>query len=140
MFKNPENALKVCCAIAFILGVIDIVRGVTHTFFIHQLAVPASGIDAHPDALVLMSAFGISNFLTGLLLILIALKAKKIVPYTLIIIPMSYFIGSLGMNISEVVMQSEFRGQYMMRVYLLVCIASALYYFLNAKFQDKRTT
>lgn len=137
MFKSSENALKVCCGVAFILGFIDIIRGIVHTFLIHQIAVPASGIEPHPDALVLMSAFGISNVLTGFLLILIALKAKKLVPYTLIIIPVSYVIGSVGMNISDVVMQSEFRGQYMMRVYLLVCVVCAVYYFLSERFQPK---
>ncbi len=50
------------------LGLIDLVRGFLHTFFVQHSAVKIAGLDlAHSggDQLMLLGSFGISNFLTG---------------------------------------------------------------------------
>lgn len=133
---NSTRLLKLATVVAVVLGVIDLMRGTVHTFFIREIAVVASGIDPHPDALVLMSAFGMSNFLTGFLLILIAFKARQLVPYVLLIIPIAYLLGSIGMRLSDVTMESAFNGQYMMRIYLVVSLSVATAYFVTRKLEN----
>lgn len=66
--------------VLFFLGLVDLLRGVLHTFFIHwandtfaHLNLSANG----QDQLMLLSAFGISNLLTGSVYILISMKAKQ---------------------------------------------------------------
>jgi hypothetical protein len=77
-----------------------------------------------------MGAFGISNFLTGFIYILIVWKAKKIIPYVLLLIPVSYCIGRLGLQYSNVLIDpNKFKGQYIMSVYLGICVITVIFYF-----------
>jgi hypothetical protein len=118
--------------VLFCLGLMDFLRGFTHTFRVHHAALNLAQIDPHPDALVLMVAFGISNFLTGALFILIALRARHIAAIVLLLIPAAYLIGGIGMNYSGVTMQSPFIGQYIMRIYLSISLLTAVFYFICA--------
>jgi hypothetical protein len=108
--------------VLFCLGLMDLLRGFTHTYRVHHAALNLAQIDPHPDALVLMVAFGISNFLTGALFILIALTAKHIAAIVLLLIPAAYFFGGIGMIYSGVTLQSPFIGQYIMKIYLSISL------------------
>ncbi len=136
-YLNKKAALKLCSFVLLLLGVLDIIRGFTHTFRVRDAAEYLAKIEPTSDSLVLMSAFGISNFLTGFLYFLIVFKAKKITPYVLTIIPISYMIGGLGMQYSNVILESEFRGQHMMKVYLATCLFTALLYFIVTQIENK---
>ena len=60
------------------------------------------------------------NYLTGALFILIALQAKALAPYVLILIPASYAFGLL---VSPPVAQAaQFNGKYFVMVYFAVCV------------------
>lgn len=136
-YLNKKAALKLCSFVLLLLGVLDIIRGFTHTFRVRYAAEYLAKIEPTSDSLVLMSAFGISNFLTGFLYFLIVFKAKKITPYVLTIIPISYMLGGLGMQYSNVILESEFRGQHMMKVYLATCLFTALLYFIVTQIENK---
>lgn len=136
-YLNKKAALKLCSFVLLLLGVLDIIRGFTHNFRARYAAEYLAIIEPTSDSLVLMSAFGISNFLTGFLYFLIVFKAKKITPYVLTIIPISYMIGGLGMQYSNVILESEFRGQQMMKVYLATSLFTALLYFIVAQIENK---
>lgn len=128
--SNSLLILRFSNIVLLLAGIIDLLRGFTHTFRSRHAAANLAKIEMSSDSLVLMSAFGISNFLTGMLYILVVWKVKKLAPYILAIIPLSYLIGAIGMRYSNVVMESEFKGQYMMHVYLSVCLITAILYFL----------
>jgi hypothetical protein len=136
-YLNKKTALKLCSFVLLLLGVLDIIRGFTHTFRVRYAAEYLAKIEPTSDSLVLMSAFGISNFLTGFLYFLIVFKANKITPYVLTIIPISYMIGGIGMQYSNVVLESEFRGQHMMKVYLGICLLTAILYFTLSQIENK---
>jgi len=104
-----------------------------HTFNINWASANIAKIDPIPDSLMLMGTFGISNFLTGFIYLLILWKAKKLAPYVLILIPISYVLGIMGLKMQHVQMQAEFNGQYMMRVYLILCALTSIYYFIALK-------
>lgn len=71
----------------------------------------------------LLGIFGISNYLTGIMLILIGLKARDLIPIILPIIPATYFLGSA--LISRVANPTaQLGGGPYMLVYFAVCIAT----------------
>jgi hypothetical protein len=115
----------------------DIRRGIAHTFNVRYSAEYLAGIEPISDSLVLMGAFGISNFLTGFIYFLVIWKAKHLVPYVLLLIPFSYFIGGMGKNFQNVDMESAFVGRYIMAVYLSICMVTGLIYLL-ARIKTKR--
>lgn len=102
-----------------VLGCVDLLRGVVHTVLLEYAAANIAGI-TDVDAIFLLRTFGISNYLTGALFILIALRARHLAPYVLTLIPASY---ALGMLVSPPVAQTaQFGGKYFMMVYLAVCL------------------
>lgn len=86
------------------------------------------------DQVFLLGVFGISNFLTGFIFFLISRKARELSPYILIIIPLTYILGLIGIRFSKVQPQAAFTGQYFMFAYFAVCIAA----FLIFQFQKNR--
>lgn len=121
--------------VLFLLGLVDLLRGVLHTFFIHwandtfaHLNLSANG----QDQLMLLSAFGISNLLTGSIYILISMKAKQLARPVLMLILGSYFIGWLGIEYAGVTPNADFLGRYFMASYFLVCLL-ALVFTRNGK-------
>ena len=130
---NKRLALKISSIVLLLAGIMDIWRGFVHTFQVKYATINGAGIEPNSDNLVLMGAFGISNFLTGFLYLLIVWKVKKIVPYVLLLIPVSYCMGSLGLKYSNVLIDpNKFKGQYIMSVYLGICVITVIFYFLIA--------
>ena len=56
-------------------------------------------------------------------------KARKLAPYVLLIIPASYFLGAIGIRFQDVQPESAFNGRYIMAVYLSISVLTAFYYF-----------
>lgn len=126
---KKDLALKINVAVLFLAGLMDLIRGFMHTYNVRYAAENMAGIEPISDSLVLMGSFGISNFLTAFIYFLVIWKAKKLAPYVLLLIPISYFIGGMGIQYQNVVMESEFKGQYMMAKYLFICLLTSLLYF-----------
>jgi hypothetical protein len=128
---NKNNMLKINVVILFLAGIMDIIRGYSHTFKVRHSAENLAGIEPIADSLYLMGAFGISNFLTGLLYFFVIWKAKFLAPYVLLLIPLSYFIGGLGIAYQNVQPNALFIGQHMMFFYLCICLIAGLLYFVS---------
>ena len=134
---DNSRPITVARTVLIVLGIVDLVRGVMHTFVLGWAAENIARIAAHPDALMLLGVFGNSNLLTGALYLLVAFTAREIAGYILGIIPVAYFVGIVGIRLNGVSMQSEFNGKYMMLVYFLVCIATFVY-FMVARRREAR--
>ena len=124
MLTMTKNSNNLSSRVLFILGLVDLLRGVLHTFFIHW----ANDTFAHlnlstngQDQLMLLSAFGISNLLTGSIYILISMKAKELARPVLMLILGSYFFGWLGIQYAGINPNSDFLGRYFMGGYFLLC-------------------
>jgi hypothetical protein len=128
---NKNNMLKINVVVLFLAGIMDIIRGYSHTYNVRYSAENLAGIEPISDSLYLMGAFGISNFLTGLLYFLVIWKARNLTPYVLLIIPISYLIGGLGISYQNVQPEAQFIGQHMMFIYLCICLISSLLYFVS---------
>lgn len=100
--------------VLLVLGVLDLLRGVLHSFFIDWAVRTFARLDlsaARQDQLALLGVFGISNLLTGLIYILISRKAKELSNYVLLMIPCAYAIGYIGLKISGVNAHAAFYGR-----------------------------
>ena len=127
--KKKEIVLKLNVAVLLLIGIMDFIRGFAHTFNVRYAAVQLAGIEPIPDSLYLMGAFGISNFLTGSIYFLVIWKAKHLAPYILLLIPLSYFLGGLGITYQQVEPEGQFVGRNMLSIYLSSCLLSSLFYF-----------
>lgn len=118
IFKLPATTL-------FILGMVDLIRGFMHTFLLNWSATNVAKLNVAntgSDQIFLLGVFGISNFLTGIIYILISRKARELSPYVLVIIPLTYLFGLIGIWSNHVYAKSAFEGQYFMYIYFAVCI------------------
>ncbi len=135
---TKERALHLSVIVLFLAATMDMVRGYMHTFQVKYAATHLAGIEPISDSLVLMSSFGISNFLTGFMYYLVIWKARHLAPYILLLIPISYVLGGLGMRYQNIQMESPFVGQYMMAKYLAICLITSLIYFVAQKKKSEK--
>lgn len=114
--------------VTVLLGCYDLLRGFMHTILLHYSATHIAGLDLSmsnaSDQLRLLGAFGMSNFETGAMLILVGLHARKLALAMLGIIPLAYFIGYLGVKANSSAYppsQANWGGLEPMLVYLTIC-------------------
>lgn len=125
------------------LGILDVIRGFMHTFLLVWSAVHVAGFNpltTPADQFFLLGVFGISNFLTGFLYFLISRRAREISPYVLIIIPLAYLLGIVGIKVSQIHMQSAFEGQYFMFAYLALCVMTFMAFLVQRAAAKKAQT
>ncbi|PKM64510.1 MAG: hypothetical protein CVU96_02485 [Firmicutes bacterium HGW-Firmicutes-20] len=108
------------------VGIFDVIRGFMHTFNISWAVDVFAKLDlsvAKDAQLFLLAAFGISNYLTGFIFILISRKAKHLSVYMLSFILAAYALGVVAMRVVGLTKgDNAFRGMYIMMGYLLICL------------------
>jgi len=136
-----DSTSRIAAMVLFGLGCMDLFRGLAHTFMIHWANDTFAHLDLSVnggDQLMLLGAFGISNWLTGMLFILIALKAKPLASATLSIILIAYGVGVLGLKFAGVSPQADFYGRFIMFGYFAVCFMGIVWQQLANKRQRQR--
>jgi hypothetical protein len=121
--------------VLLVLGLVDLVRGVLHTFFVDRVAKVFARLDvatARQDQLTLLGAFGISNLLTGALFLLVSVEAPQLAAWVLLAVPCAYALGMVGIRSAGVRREAAFLGRYFMMVYLGVCVVT----FLVSRFRS----
>ena len=134
IFRLPATVL-------FALGILDLIRGIMHTFLLRWAGVNVAGFDpltTPSDQFFMLGAFGISNFLTGFLYLLISRKARELSPYVLAIIPATYLLGMIGIGVAGVHAQAAFPGKYFMMVYFAVCLVTVAVFLVQRR-ADRKT-
>jgi len=126
--KTGSTIPKFVSVVAILLGCVDLIRGFMHTILLEYAAANIAGLDLSSsvaiDLLRLMGTFGISNYITGWMLILLGWKARPLALAMLGIIPAAYLVGMLGINVnaaSYAATQGNWGGIPMMVVYLGIC-------------------
>ena len=113
--------------VAFALGVLDLLRGVSHTLLSFYAASDVAGLDLSGptgfDQLVLMNAFGAANFLSGAALIYLSLRDRLGALLFLAITPLAYLAAGIGLHLNgaDLLGQGVFPGRYMMTGYITLC-------------------
>jgi len=120
---------KFVSVVAITLGCFDLIRGFIHTILLNYAATNIAGLDLSTslavDLLWLMGSFGISNYLTGVMLILLGWKARPLALTMLGVIPVAYVIGVVGIKFNSAlytVSQANWGGAQPMMVYLAICV------------------
>jgi len=135
-----RDVFRLPATVLFGLGMVDLIRGIMHTFLLRWAGVNIAGFDpvtTPSDQFFLLGAFGISNFLTGFLYLLISRKARELSPYVLAIIPATYLLGVIGIGVAGVQAQAAFPGRYFMMVYFAVCVATVAVFLAQRGAQRK---
>ena len=111
-----------------ILGIIDLIRGFMHTILLEYSALNIAGLNLDTstaaDQLQLLGVFGISNWITGILFILIGLKARYLSLYVLGLIPVAYGLSIVAIRINSsgyTETTSDWGGLLLMVPYLTIC-------------------
>ena len=127
--------------ILLLIGIFDVIRGFMHTFNIYWAIDTFAKLDlsvAKDAQLFLLAAFGISNYLTGFVFILISRKAKHLSVYMLTSIIAAYALGIIAIRLVGLTRGSNaFSGMYIMMVYLLICLFTVVKYFWDHQ-REKR--
>ena len=140
MKEKTKDIFRLPATVLFFLGILDLVRGFMHTFLLRWSAVHIAGFDpitTPPDQFFLLGAFGISNFLTGFLYFLICRRVRELSPHVLIIIPVTYLLGMIGISVSRVHMQAAFEGKYFMMAYFAICVVTFVVFVVQRGAQKK---
>ena len=116
------------------LGCLDLFRGFVHTVLLEHAAYNIFVIDTTggiENQIFLLGLFGITNYFTGIMLILIGISARHLVPIILPVLPFTYIVGSaLVRNVASPT--AELGGLTFMNIYLATCIvAFILIVFIN---------
>ncbi len=129
--QKEYNIPKFVSIVAIALGCIDLMRGFMHTVLLDFAATNIAGFDLSTslagDLLQLMGAFGISNYLTGIMLILLGWKARPLALIMLGVIPAVYAIGVVAINVNSAPYaptQAAWGGTSPMLVYLSISAIS----------------
>lgn len=120
--------------VLFFIGGLDVLRGFMHTFLLTWSATNIAKLNMaieSSDQVFLLGVFGISNFLKGFIYFLVSKKARELSPYVLIMIPLTYLLGLIGIWSGNVHGQAAFEGKYFMLVYFSICIIT----FVTFQFQ-----
>lgn len=137
---TKEKALKIAVITLFVVAGIDILRGYMHTFNIWWASENIAQMTQTADTMHLMITFGITNFLTGFIYIVIGLKAKDVAPYILVLIPIAYLIGIISgetTGVNAMGGETAWNGMYLMYVYWTIITLIAGNYFVASYRQKK---
>ncbi len=140
MFTNKEKALKISVFTLILVAFIDLLRGYMHTFNIWWASENIAHMTQTADTMFLMNTFGISNILTGLIYILAIIKSKELSPYILILISTSYALGIISNQVTGVaaMQSSDWNGQYIMYIYLIMVSLVGINYFVSIYHENKK--
>ena len=114
----------------------SLIRGLEHTFLLKWSGINIAGFnpDSTPtDQFFMLGTFGISNFLTGFIYLLISRRSPELSPYVLGLIPTAYLLGLIGIWSSGIRGKTAYGGQYLLHVYFGICIATLIYFELNKR-------
>ena len=102
MKEKMKDIFWLPSTVLFFIGVLDVIRGFMHTFLLTWSATNIAKLDmttGSSDQVFLLGVFGISNLLTGFIYFLISRKARELSPYVLIMIPLTYLLGLIGIGL-----------------------------------------
>lgn len=126
--KEHQTIPKFVSIVTILIGCYDLLRGFMHTINLGYASTQIAGLDLSGstayDQLQVMATLGMSNFVSGVALILIGLNARKIALIMLGTIPASYAVGivSLRYHGADVApSQANWGGAIPLMVYLAIC-------------------
>lgn len=137
---------RLVSVVAVALGCYDVIRALAHTAFLGYAASDLAGLDltgpTGRDQLVLLAAFGASNFVTAAALLFVGLTSRVGSVILLAVMPAAYIVAGISLEAwgAGLVGQGVFPGTENMRVYLATClltVAAALIWTLRSRWSGQ---
>ncbi|MCL0044072.1 hypothetical protein M1N24_00885 [Dehalococcoidia bacterium] len=126
--KDQNHIPAFVPVVAIALGCYDLLRGFIHTIALEYAALSIAGLDLGGvtaiDQLKLMATLGMSNFVSGIALIIIGLSTRRGALIMLAVIPVSYLIGIVCFRFysaSHEISQANWGGATPLMAYLGIC-------------------
>jgi hypothetical protein len=125
--EKETTVPKFVSIVTIALGAFDLLRGFMHTILLEYAATNIAGLNLTAgqgaDLLQLMGAFGISNYLTGIMLIILGWKLRPFALMMLGLLPIIYAIGAVSIRHYTAPYEATgaaWGGAPIMRVYLII--------------------
>ena len=131
-----KDIYKVPSRVLFGLGIYDLIRGFMHTFLLRWSGTHIAGFNTETtpiDQFFMLGTFGISNFLTGFIYLIISWRSPNLTPYVLALIPISYLLGLIGIWSNGIHGSSAYAGRHVLYVYFAICILTLIYFGISRK-------
>ncbi|MDF1678559.1 MAG: hypothetical protein P1U32_07705 [Legionellaceae bacterium] len=129
--EKDTNVPLFVSLVSLLIGCYDLLRGFMHTFNLEYSALYIAKLNlATPqasDLLRLLGVFGVSNFITGAMLILVAFAARGLALIMLLIVPLAYAVGMITIRYNATdyaPSHAAWGGMTPMMVYLTICIVT----------------
>ena len=131
--KENSCIPKFVSVVAVTLGCVDLFRGFMHTILLEYAARHIAGLDLSTslaaDLLRLLGTFGISNYVTGIMLVLVGWKARPLALMMLGVIPAAYAVGIIGIRInttSYTSSQAVWGGTRPLMIYMAISLITCV--------------
>lgn len=127
MSVNDSECPNFAWIVLMFFGFFNLVRGFLHTVLVEFAATNIAGLDlsvVRADQLVLLMTYGYSNFVTGIIFLLIALKARNLVPPAILLV--SVFSITNGITLELMNPTAAFVGRYLAPVWFAVGIITLI--------------
>ena len=122
------------------LSIYDAYRGLMHTF-LYQQAAKIAGFDfsqQKDNQILLMTAFGTGNYLTGAIFLFIVFQAPELAPHIIGLIGFTYlFSFTVVSNSLNIKPKGKFPGKTVMKIISFICCMMYLGYGLQLMIHKK---
>lgn len=134
MSINDYECPKFAWIVLMFFGLFNLIRGFLHTVLVEFAATNIAGLDlsvVRADQLVLLMTYGYSNFVTGIIFILIALKARNLVPPAILLV--GVFSITNGITLELMNPTASFAGRYLAPVWFILGIITLIGIYLHRR-------
>lgn len=105
-----------------------------HTVLVEFAAVNIAGLDlsvVRVDQLILLMNYGYSNFITGFVFILIALKARDLVPSAILLVTVFSVISPTTIQLMDPT--ADFAGRYLAPIWFAVGLVTLIGIYMHQR-------
>ena len=115
-------------------GLFNLVRGFMHTFLVEYAAENIAGLDlsvARAEQLILMMNYGFENLVAGVAFILIALKARHLVPPTILLVTIIAAVSPIAIELLNPT--AAFAGRLLAPVWFALGVITLIWIYLHQR-------
>ena len=136
MIIEHDECPKYLWTALLIVAVINLGRGILHTFLVEYAATNIAGLDlsiARNELLNLMNSYGWSNIIEGILYIVIATKSRNLAPLALMLAGLLIPFAALTNNLANISLAgAKWSGApLMLFIYLPLCLLPVVIFYIQ---------
>jgi hypothetical protein len=134
MSVDANDCPRFAWIVLMFFGFFNLTRGFMHTVLVEYAAANIAGLDlsvVRADQLVLLMNYGYSNFMTGAVFILIALKARNLVPPAILLVSVFSVISPVTIELMGPT--ADFAGRLLAPVWLAIGLITLIGIYMHRR-------